>query len=405
MKTSKLNLLVGFFCVMPWLLASVGAERLLGDTWIFFLGFSFSVMTALIVAFVNQSVVKNREKYFLSNNNSFFQNCLRKLWFYIIVASYFFYCVRVSNILLIHSFDLAAVRYSYFRSSDTLQNIFFNNKFIGMFFAWILNPMCICYLLTSRKFNLKEEWVVVFLYVLSGMMIGGRFSLYHVSVILFLNSFVAVKKIPKFNKKRILTTLIVLALFLFLSLGIGANRAFYTSNQGYSFLYAFKQAFLSVYDYHSLQFGVISVSSGAPMQQGMFTGLLTPFFVFSGLPSPEGQLYLFLDNISFNFGNETGANAFGTSIMFFMPMVDSNIKISIFLFFFSVLLLLFFLAYFVKGLEKLILLKYILFSFYFSAFQPFMFSFSWWLSIFMIVTFCRLGVFRSTKTLGKIRYV
>ncbi|NJO65560.1 MAG: hypothetical protein HC836_47970 [Richelia sp. RM2_1_2] len=279
------------------------------------------------------------------------------------------------GIIIQFNFDFAAIRYYFFRGQDYLEVFYGGNKYIKMFFNHILSPLAISSIITLRKWGIREIFIVI-LYCLNGIAIGGRIELYETFVILTIQKFFNLRKII-FNKNYIA----VILFFLILVTTIHINRL--VNHLQISSFDALKMVLGEIYAYHSIQFGIISESLDAPMQYGPITGLLTPLYVILGKTSPEGELYVFLDEVEFSWGDRS-FNAFGTSIMFFFPLFQ---WISVPIFFISFWLLCCYVTFFAKKNSRLALSKFLIYSLFFSGFKPYIFSFSWWLCIPLIYVY------------------
>jgi hypothetical protein len=394
MKISRANLLLGVICSSPWFLAAYGAESHLGKTSIFLLVALASSACLLVISQSSSSLTKSREIHFL-RNHSF----LRDFFFYLIVTSYCLFISGVVYLIVQHSFNFAYVRYAYYRSSNSLDMVFYGNKYIAMVFNWFISPLTAIYLLTIKKFSIKDL-IVSIVFLASGLAIGGRFNAYRIAIILIINYSLGRRKIGRdinLKNKNFLAGIVSIAILAFFALVLGANRQAYQYAENASFWFLFKEAFKSLYNYHTIQFPVIYTSFNTPMQHGIFTGLLTPFYILSGLRAPEGVLYEHLDQTIYYTEDGSAANAFGTSIMFFLRLADSNVALGIILFFTSFLLFFYVFTKLTSQTEKFVLIKFLLYSFFFSAFQPFMFGFSWWFGVMMIFIYCRSELTREPK--------
>ncbi|MBD2148131.1 hypothetical protein [Sphaerospermopsis sp. FACHB-1194] len=278
--------------------------------------------------------------------------------------------------------------------------VFYGNKYIAMVFNWFISPLTPIYLLTIKKFSIKDL-IVSIVFLASGLAIGGRFDAYRLAIILIINYSLARRKIARdinLKNKNFIAAIVSIAILLFLAIALGANRQAYRYADNVSFWFLFTEAFKSLYNYHTIQFPVIYTSFNTPMQHGIFTGLLTPFYILSGLKSPEGALYEHLDQtIYYTEDGSSAANAFGTSIMFFLRLADSNVALGIILFFTSFLLFFYVFTKLTSQTEKFVLIKFLLYSFFFSAFKPFMFGFSWWFCVMAIFIYCRSELTRQPQ--------
>lgn len=383
MKIYRSSLFVAFISAIPWILASIGIIQFLGIAWIFLTVSTMSVATIFIVAIMHYlSTSKNiGSGSHISKQN----NLLRNIIFCFIVASYIISLFSLVSILIKFNFNLAAIRYYFFRSQDSLEVLFGGNKYFKMLFNHVLDPLVISSIITIEKWGLRETSILG-LYCLIGIATGGRFALYKTVIILIINTSFK-NKIIHFKKLH----LAIILLFLVLAVTIHVNRQINT--WGISSIDALKKTVGEVYAYHSIQFGIMNESLDAPIQYGPITGLLTPFYVISGKTSPEGELLIFLDNVEFS-PQERSYNAFGTSIMFFLPIFQ---WIGVPLFFLSFWILCFWVIFMTKNNKRVALSKFLTYSLFFSGFQPYLFSFKWWLCIPIIYILSEKNQLRTIK--------
>lgn len=370
MKVYRSSLFVAFISVIPWILASIGTIQFIGDAWIFLTASTMSIITIFIVAVMHYSSTSNN----ITTNSHLSQKkyLLRNIFFLVIVVSYVFLIFGLLGVLIRFNFNFAFIRYYFFRGQDSLEVIYAGNKYLKMFFNHVLDPLVVAFLITTVKWGFRDI-IVIGLYCLAGIFTGGRFALYKTVIFLIINTLF---KNTRVNFKKL--HIVIFFIFLTLSMSVHVNRQ--VNAWGISPMDALKRSVGEVYAYHSIQFGIMNESLDAPMQYGPITGLLTPFYVISGKTSPEGELHIFLDRVELSQEEKT-YNAFGTSIMFFLPVFK---WMGVPLFFISFWILCFCIMFISKNTRKVALSKFLMYSLFFSGFQPYIFSFKWWLCIPMI---------------------
>jgi hypothetical protein len=386
MKISKSNLLVAVISTLPWFGAGLGAQTHLGKIEVLFLISTLSFLCLLAISISNPSLTKSKEQNFLRKDPPL----VRSVFFWLIVISYGVFILNTSYLLVENQFNLAYVRYSFFRAEDTLERVFWGSKYVGMFFNWIITPLAYIYILTIKKFSGKEL-ILPSIVVISGFLLGGRFDAYRVAIIYVINFFYGNRKLDfRLNSRKTLILTFTISALFFLSIVVGANRQIYKHGSD-SVLTLFLESMAALYDYHTVQFPIIYSVSDSPIQSGFLTGLLTPLYVVSRLPSPEGELYIYLDKVQYLTDDGSIANAFGTSVMFFWGFPSKIVFEMVLMFFISFFLFFYVFSRLSHERERFILVKYLIYSLFFSGFTPFMFSFSWWFSLMVIFIYSRIA--------------
>lgn len=370
---SKSYLKYIFIVCLPWLLASSGGFihidlpiqalliLILTFITIYYLSYTVSKKTNKVTPLIYE------EKNFLNS----------KLVFYSLIGILSLVMTNIYALSSSYDFNMAFVRSAIFNDEKGVEHVY-GSLLKRMLYTYMFLPTVFISLLDVYKFKLKHL-IISLLYILCGVLVGGRFALYHVFIIYIINSM--------FNKQKIFSfkNFFLILFFLGISLYVIINRRLSTGSLLQGLMDSIGNLFLGIYNYHSVQLGIMSFYEELTvMPLGPFTGISTPLsFIFSGGGTIEGNMLTFLHSIEFvsPIGKIEGYNAFGTSIMYFLPIFGWTGILA----FFLCVFISFYLFSSVKNIRtRILLFKYMLFSLFFSAFSPMMFSFAWWFGILFI---------------------
>ncbi|MGO2498848.1 MAG: O-antigen polymerase [Vibrio litoralis] len=368
MMINQKPVLVAFISVFSWFLLSSGIIY-------FKLGYVTALVTIVTLCFLFVVVYKVTNTLDL-DKDFYFES---KILWWILFISLLAYTMSIIDILIEYNFNLQYVRNTIFK--EDVRKEIFGNIFISMFFTYVIKGLFYGYIFSVGKFK-RHHYILIATYVISGIIVGGRFNLYHAFIFIILVNLLypSVKNFKIVNRYSIIS--------FFLAIFVSFNR-FMLANDT-SFVDAISRVAVSIYNYHAVQFGVyLLFSEHNNVFSGIFTGLLTPFFVISGQNSIEGYVGYTLDKVEFL---EKGYNAFGTSGAYFSVFGDLGLIV----FILTVLLNFIFIGRCVESTLRKKLVIYSVFSMYFSAFSPFYFTFTWWVGFILILCFHRFNkvVFR-----------
>lgn len=366
MLINKKRFLFVFVGLLSWLLVITGAVVHLS---------SFSLLAYMVVIYiftfcVTYSAYPTRD---IQYENIELDRRENNFFVYLYIVCFALFIFKVSYLLWEFDFNFQYVRNVFF-SADGKNVIFGGNKFVSMFYDYVIVSCFVGYLITKDKYS-KMDFFAIFLFCLAGLITGGRFNGYKIlilSFLLFLSNIHLSNKVP---------TKIYVAVFFVISLllGMSFNRAMLAYDL--DMYEALVRIVNSIYDYHSVQIGVfLEFQKISDQYLGPFTGLFTPIYTLFGMTSPEGVTVSTLNTVAFG---ERGYNAFGTSASFFSYWEEAS-----FIMFF------FFVNLFFLGVSRITHFKlrknlniFLMFSLYFSAFHPYMFGFSWWVTFLYIAIY------------------
>ncbi|WP_143592471.1 oligosaccharide repeat unit polymerase [Thioalkalivibrio versutus] len=345
------SLIMGAMISIPWLLMASGGIVHLQSLALFLLGMLLSC-AIFIYSFVISGKTHNVADKVLVPEKL---NLVFLILFAILLS-------KTSMILADSGFNPQHARNVYFSDMSVWGSVY-----VRMVFAFVVVPFYFLFLL-SKKTIKPLDYLTLGVFLLANLSVGSRFVVYHIALIFILRSLVGG------GDARQMFRVFFWALIL---LSIGLLMGFARSYMSYDLspLSAIGRSFTSLYNYHSIQFGVFSFYPDSPSVYGPLTGLLTPFYTLAGGGSPESNALTFLHGVEFSDNNY---NAFGTSAFYF----GSFGYVGFVAFFFSYAIVSFFLYYYVPYVYRVYLVRFLLFSLYFSAFTPQAFGFGWWLVIF-----------------------
>ncbi|HIF9232350.1 TPA: O-antigen polymerase [Photobacterium damselae] len=363
-------LLVSIVISFPTITATIGSLDHV-DSWFMFLNFFILCMSTYLC-----SLYISKKIYFETTIDI-------KVPGYLYVFLYLMYgyiIVILFKNALLFDFNFSLIRNHLIRDQGIIGLLYDGNVYYRMFFEYIISSV------TIALFFLKARWdrwqlILLLLFVLSDVLVGGRFAIYKFIIIIFI-------RILNKNNTSIRKYLNIVVLFTLISIAIQANRFIngYDSN-----LSEFIGGFLhSIYLYHSIQPAIILDNLNSSSQFGVFTGLLTPFYMLLGIKSAEGNISDELFRTAFIVGDNS-FNAFGTSAIYF---TTSYGIIGVSIYALSLILLSFFSIAISNRYKTMVLLKFILFSLFMSMFMPYIWSFSWYITvcvICLVILKCRRG--------------
>lgn len=329
--------------------------------------------TILFITVVFCSYYTSKFIYDLSRQTEYVNVIKNKKIFYFLYFVYAYYLIVLIGFSFANNFNFTLIRNELVRDQGSLDVIFFGNIYLRMIFDYVFSAYVLFVLFSHQKWD-NYKIILVILFILSGVIMGGRFSLYKVGVIFLID-------ILRYKSAITLKRLIIYACGLFfVTILIQANRFINSGDDNFN-IDALVSMFHSLYIYHSIQPAILSINSNISEQFGMLTGLLTPLFMILGLTSPEGDAsqQLFANKFYVD-GN--GYNAFGTSAIYFVPSYGS---VGIIIFSLSLVLLCYVSLVIDRTKKYYNVSLFLLYSMFFSSFAPFIWSFSWYLSF---ILFC-----------------
>lgn len=358
-------LLVSLIITFPTFMGVIGSIDHVDS---FFLVFNFIFLSVCVFIC---SLFICKKTYKLSKDNIDFE--ISKKTYILLYIIYGYIIIVLFKYALLHNFNFSLIRNNLVRDQGIISLLYDGNVYYRMLFEYIIGAVTISLFFFKSKWD-RWQLILLLLFVLSDFLLGGRFAIYKTIIIIIIGllnykSNISIKKIS-----------IIVTSFILIAIGIQANRYVngYDAN-----LSLFINNFLnSLYLYHSVQPAIIFDNLNSSPQFGMFTGLMTPFYMIFGLKSAEGNISEELFRTVFTIGDNS-FNAFGTSAIYF---TTSYGIIGVSIYAISIIFLSIFTVAISNEYKTIILLRFILFSFYMSMFMPYIWTFSWYITFIIIIT-------------------
>ncbi|MBJ7591784.1 O-antigen polymerase [Aeromonas veronii] len=356
-----LSLLASF----PWFLSAIGgyASNIKNEFIVSFLFISLAILTMTFLA--AKSV--NRIDF---NGDSY-----GKVTFYaIIIINLFVLCGKI-DLAYKYDFQLGTIRHYYFNDVGK-SVVFFGSSLYEAFYNKVIIPATMILFILPTK-NKKEYLIAFFIFLMSSILVGGRFFIYEFAVITLCKALISGRVI---SYKLIFSFLLII-----LSFFVIANRLGLDIFDG--FLYIFRQ----VLNYHVIQLPILSDYQSFQKVLAPFVGIETLVYFLFGYTPPEtilAEQVQFIEKYAYN--GDGPFNAFATSLAYFFPVY--GVEFGSLIFIFSIASFLMFLLFVFRNNRAEVVILFI-FVLFFSAFSPFVFSFQF----FLYIIFFALGLTRIKK--------
>ncbi|HGN9470595.1 TPA: O-antigen polymerase [Providencia stuartii] len=363
MKIQKNKLTVSFIASFSWILACSGIIYYQQDI-LYFLVILTSLLVCTLAIYITYP---NYIFHYKKTQESYSERLIFWLLFFIYTA----FIIQAFNIVIQHDFNLQHARNTFFTEEG--KSSIFVYPIFSMAYTYLVTGIFWAYLASRVKLT-KKHVILIILYVVAGSIIGGRFNLYKILIFfpihLLLNK-QYYKKINILNKYTI--SLVILGICISLNRQMKINN----TDIAESLIYIIN----GLYEYHSIQFGIYNlfISEHNYFFTGIFTGLLTPIYVILGNTSIEGNIGNILNEIAFT---DKSFNAFGTSAVYFSVFQEFGPV----LYLWSVIFIFIFSSKIKNPETRKTLYIFNTMSFYFSAFSPYFYTFSWWVSVICVLT-------------------
>ncbi|PKF63059.1 hypothetical protein CW745_06470 [Psychromonas sp. psych-6C06] len=356
-----LSLLVSF----PWFFISYGGVLHGADSELVISFFTIAVSLFLFFVFVPHSS---------KVENTGYGNLYGKSTYWFVILCYLVVIVGKFILAYKYDFQLGKVRAQYF-SAEGVNTVYFGFSYLGAFFSKVIVPLSLVLMIITTKEE-KQQKILLCAFLISNVLVGGRFAIYQFVVILILNNIIANKILNK--------NILVIMLLLFFSFFLIANRL------GVELLDSIVYLWEQVLNYHVIQIPLISHYLDFPVALGPFTGVESLIYNVLGNGSPETMVAEYLRNNEIYLNGAGPFNAFGTSLSFFFPAL--GVPFGTVTFLFSVFLHIGLLLIILKK-NTLLVIKLYVFALYFSAFQPYIFTFQYYmLMLFFLLNFISIDI-------------
>lgn len=369
LNTLALSLLAS----LPWFLSSLGgyASNIGGDLSGSFLCISFSIF---IMIFISVKSVKSVKSV------SFYGNFYSKLVFNALVLINFIVLVGKFRLAYEYDFQFGLVRHYYFSDLGKL-TVFYGSSLCEAFYNKIVIPATIVSFILPTKHK-KECFILLSVFLVSSVLVGGRFFIYEITVITVCKELIRGRFI---SHKLIVLAFLVFFSFFLISIRLGVDIVD-------SFIYILRQNL----NYHVIQLPILADYQNFQQVLAPFVGVETLVYFLFGWTPPEtvlaGQIQV-MEVYAYN--GDGPFNAFATSLAYFFPLFGVEIGTLLFIVSISFFLASLFFIFKVNRLEVIVFFVYII---YFSAFAPFVFSFQF----YAYLVFFTLGFVKVSKVNNNI---